>query len=268
MPILIYHDRDGQYQEHFFQDSIRIGSDPTNDLVLPAEAGVAPHHTVITRTTLNRLHILVDMAGQRTRVNGRSVVSFQVLNQRDEIQLGSCSLKMWEMRMKRLVAGDPAVGQECKTCKGVFAPEDEVILCPRCSKPTHRTCGFFMDKCPTYLCEYPMQTRIMEVLAPWVLFERYEAKERDIIEMKEDYVITLRRGGMRCPAGNRRDLVPFQPGEYLAYCPATSCRTPFHLPCWLMLQSCPRCQYDVQHLITHVFSSSGHQAEEGSIDVL
>jgi hypothetical protein len=95
----------------------------------------------------------------------------------------------------------------------------------------------------------------MDALSSAVTFERYEAKERDIIDVRADSTIIVRRSGVRCPANNRKDVVPFQPGEFVAYCPSPSCRTPFHLECWLMLQTCPRCQYDVQGLIERTFSS-------------
>jgi hypothetical protein len=255
MPVLIYYDNDGQYQEQSFRDNIRIGSDSTNDLVLPAELGVAPLHAVIMRTVMNRQHVLVDLVGQQTRINGQRVVSLQVLHQRDEIQLGQTTLKMWELRIKRLSAEDSAIGRLCEMCKEEFALGDEVFFCPRCAMPTHRACWFSVDKCPTFTCEYPAQARVMDALSSRVTFARYEAREHDVIEVREDHTITLRRSGVHCPANNRTDLVPFQPGEFIAYCPSPSCRTLFHLACWLTLKTCPRCQYNVQELIDQVFSS-------------
>lgn len=257
MPILIYHDSQRQYQERTFWESIRIGSDPTNDLVLPSEAGVAPQHAVIMRTAVRPLHVLVDLTGRDTRVNGRRVVSLQVLHQRDEIQLGQFVLKMWELRINQVGEGDPSLGKTCKVCMGRFVAGDQIILCPQCKTPTHRTCSFSVNKCPGYLCEYPMQERIMDALAPWVAFSRYEVEKADIIEVRGDYTITMRHSGLHCPAKTRRDLVPFQPGEWVAVCPSAACQAAFHLECWLMLKACPRCQYDIQRLVDRAFSRGG-----------
>lgn len=256
MPVLIYYDRKNHYQERPFADNLRIGSDEANDLVLPSELAVAPHHAVIMRSVVGRLPIIVNLAGQQTRVNGRPVVSLQVLHQRDEIQLGNLSLKMWELRITVLQAGDPVIKQLCLICRRKFLAGDDVFFCPRCATPCHRDCWFATRNCPSYTCEYPVQSRIVDALSPWVTFEDYKASESDVIEVRGDQTIILRRAGISCHANTRRDLVPFQPGERIAYCPSASCRAPFHLQCWLALKACPDCQYDVQQLLSQVFFPS------------
>src|SRR5262249_1644213 len=146
----------GQEQEKSFEDSIRIGSDPKNDLVLQAEAGILPEHAVIIRSTVNRLHMLINLSGSRTRVNGREVVSVKVLRQRDELQLGQVRLKLWELRLTPLSQGDRSVGSECVICREAFKERDEVFFCPRCAMPHHRDCWFSIITCGNYTCEYPV----------------------------------------------------------------------------------------------------------------
>lgn len=263
MPALIYHDSIGQYHDWPFMDKIRIGSDPTrNDLVLPEKSGIMPEHVVIIHSAVNRLHTLINLAGRHTRVNGRPVVSIHVLRQRDELQLGQMRLKLWELRITRLSQADYSVGKTCLICTRGFLVGDEVFLCPRCGMSHHRDCWFSVRNCANFTCEYPVQARVMDALSPWVSFERYEDSASDVIEVRVDRTIIIRRGLMTCHANTRVDQVPFQPGELIAYCPSPSCRDPFHLQCWLMLPMCPRCKYNVRHLIDQVFSSGEDNIRE------
>ncbi len=259
MPSLIYQDSNGQEQEKSFKESLHIGSDPKNDLVLPLEAGVLPEHAVIIRSVVNRLHLLINLLGSHTRVNGREVISVQVLRQRDELELGQLRLKLWELR---LAQWGRAVGRtSCPVCTEAFKPGDEVFFCPRCETPHHRDCWFSLITCGNYTCEYPVQTRVMDALSPWVKFERYQENGTDIIEIKAGTVV-IRRGQVTCQANNIGDQVAFQPGDVVAYCPDPSCKSPFHMTCWLMLPACTQCQYNNQELIDQVFSS-GHEKEAG-----
>ncbi len=259
MPILIYQDSNGQEHEKFFVESIHIGSDPKNDLVLPSEAGILSEHAVIIRSVVNRLHLLINMAGSQTRVNGREVISVQVLRQRDELKLGQLRLKLWELRLAHLSQRDRAVGRiSCPVCTELFKPGDEVFFCPRCETPHHRDCWFSLITCGNYTCEYPVQARVMDALSPWVKFERYQEKSTEIIEVKAGTVV-IRQGQMTCQANNIADQVAFQRGDIVAYCPEPSCQSPFHMTCWLMLPSCTQCHYNNQELIDQVFSSGSER---------
>jgi Zn finger protein HypA/HybF involved in hydrogenase expression len=57
-----------------------------------------------------------------------------------------------------------------------------------------------------------------------------------------------------CRAGSERDQGTFKQQDYVAYCP--DCQTPFHAECWLALEQCPVCQYDVAGLIRRVLDPS------------
>lgn len=265
MPVLIYQDSNGREQEKLFLDSIRIGSESKNDLVLPSEAGVLPEHAVIIRSVVNRLHMLVNMPGSQTRVNGKEVISIQVLRQRDELQLGQLRLKLWELRLASLSQRDRSVGRiSCPICTETFKAGDVVFFCPRCETPHHRDCWFSLITCGNYTCEYPVQAQVMDALSPWVKFEHYQDRGTDIIEVKADRTVVIRSGQMMCQANNIADQVAFQPGDVIAYCPSPSCQSPFHLECWLMLPACTQCQYDNQELIDQVFSS-GHDGDDGDV---
>src|SRR5438067_2069835 len=119
MPLLIFQDDKGNYQEQELTEKTEIasiGSGPTNDIVLPASLDVASKHAVVLRSAVNQLLVLVNLAGRQTRVNGRQVVSIKVLRQKDEIQLGQACLTMWEIRITALLEGSRYIKQICQVC--------------------------------------------------------------------------------------------------------------------------------------------------------
>jgi Zn finger protein HypA/HybF involved in hydrogenase expression len=91
----------------------------------------------------------------------------------------------------------------------------------------------------------------MDALSPWVAFERHLEEDSPLLERKKEERII--RPGTVCHAGTPRDRAPFQARQKVAYCP--SCRTPYHLECWLQLDQCPVCQHKVRELIDRVFLS-------------
>ncbi len=248
MPILIYNNGEGQYQEQELSDQkdiIRIGSDPTlNDIVLPLSLGVAHRHAVVLRSAANKLPVLVNLAGESTYVNGRRVVTIQVLRQKDTLQLGQAQLMMWEVRITAARPGNRSVGQNCPVCLMRIQVGDEVIICPRCSTPSHRMCWFSLNRCARDACVYPIRDRVIEALSQWVTFELALDANSELI-----------RNHKKCQARTRVDQVTFQEGDYVTYCPSPSCRASFHLQCWLGLEHCtmPGCGYGIQQLIDKVF---------------
>lgn len=247
MPVLIYQDNQGQYKEQEIAGKMEvtsIGSDPgKNQIVFPSSLGVAPRHAVILRSAVNQLLVLVNLADQDTRVNGRQVVSIKVLRQKDQIQLGQAQLTIWEIRIIALKNQSSYINQPCQVCSRGVQVNDEVIICPRCSSPFHRLCWFSLTNCAKYACNYPVKERTLEALSSRVKFE--------------EVGIDLLRKGQTCHARARGDQIPFQPKDPIAYCPSSSCRATYHVQCWLNLERCtqPNCGFDYRQLMTDVFST-------------
>lgn len=258
MPYLIYHDHEGQYREQEIAGSmaeIHIGSDPVNNtIILPADAGVAPRHAVILRSALNQLSLLVDLAGEKTYVNGQEVVSIKVLRQKDRIQLGQVNLIVWEIRITALRENSPYINRSCLFCTRGLQVNDEVVICPRCETPFHRLCWFSLPNCAKDTCNYPVRDNILDSLRGRVKYE--EAN------------VELFKAGQMCSAREPGDQIPFQLGEMVVYCPSTSCRATYHLRCWLELEHCkePACNFDYRQLLTEVFtvaeSSDSHSGRD------
>ena len=252
MPVLIYQDSENHYKEWSFSDKIRIGSDPArNDLVLPTTAGVAPQHAVIINSMLNRMRVLVDLAGQNTRVNDRPIVSIQVLHQRDVLELGKIRLTMWEIRITSISQKDPSVGKPCLVCRRPFEVGKEVITCPRCFSLYHRECWFAINPCANYTCGYPVLESIMDALSASVTFERDLAENSELVELRRSGQVIKK--GKTCQARTREDQIPFQVGNDVAYCPSPACRATFHPACWLNLERCTRCDYNIRQLLDETF---------------
>ena len=254
MPILLYHNSEGSPKEFVFSEEVVIGSDAERcAIVLPGEAGVAPQHTVIIRSALTRAPVLVNLAGQNTWVNERPVVGIQVLRQRDVIRLAEIRLSLWEVRITCLEFGNRSIGKECLVCTNTFEVGEKVIHCPHCGAPSHRDCWLSVKKCPNYICGYNSLASTINVLSTLVPFEFKLREYSPLVEIKgEDN--HLKQEGRKCAAGMRRDRVAFQTGNNVAYCPAPDCRTPYHLDCWLMLDECVVCGYNVRQIIDQAFS--------------
>jgi uncharacterized C2H2 Zn-finger protein len=251
MTVLTYQDAEGRHREYEFCQEVRIGSDLSrNEVVLPAALGVMREHAVITRSALNHLPVLVDLADGGTRVNDRRAVNVQVLRHGDELQLGQARLTLWEVRISRLKSGAHMVGRECPVCSDSFRAGDEVIACPRCPTVYHRDCWFSISICAYSGCEYPIHETVMDALSTWISFDRQLEEGSSLVESR-DKENKLVRKGVSCRAGQRRDQVPFQMGQKVARCP--SCETPFHLECWLGMDHCPVCSYNVRDLVNRVF---------------
>jgi hypothetical protein len=266
MPILLYHNSEGPQKEFSFKEEISIGSDAERcGIVLPGDSGIAPWHAVIIRSALTRAPVLINLAGQNTWVNERPVIGVQVLRQRDVIRLAQIRLSLWEVRITRLELGNRFIGKECLVCQDIFKAGEKVIHCPHCDTPSHRDCWFAVKKCPNYTCGYHSQASTINVLSTSVQFEFKLQEDSPLVEIKgEDNL--LKQEGRKCAAGTRRDKVAFQTGNNVAYCPAADCRTPYHLECWLMLDTCVACGYDVRQIIDQVFSVNlvGDQKEENT----
>lgn len=252
MAILLYQLPGGPPLEHEFRGDLRLGADQRNQLVLPGELGVAPEHALITRSALNRVPVLIDLAGADTWVEGRRVIDLQVLRHGAGIRLGGVALTMLELRIIRLRGGDRAAGRSCAVCLEKQRPGDDVVICPHCGTMTCRDCWAYTTICPNYICGYPMHTTVMDALADEVRFERDIAEDSQLVE-RFNRRGTMINQGARCQADQPRDVVTFQAHERAAYCP--KCETPFHLECWLHLERCPVCRFDVRALIDRVFLS-------------
>jgi len=250
MSILLYND--GKARTHEFSDKVQIGSDTSSDVVLSVQKGIVPKHTVILRSKVNRLPLLIDFSGGQSRVNHQIVPRLRILRQGDELQLGNIQLTFWEVRIQTLLAGEPTIGRMCQVCTDDFRLNDEVIICPRCNTPHHRDCWFSIHLCATYGCEYPNHGTVMDALTPFVVFERELDENSELVPAKEQNGKPARSGTL-CKAGNPRDKVPFQEKHQVAYCPR--CKTPYHLTCFLILRYCSVCDYDVRSLLNRVFLS-------------
>jgi len=224
-------------QVHEFRGDLQVGTTGENRFRLPRDLLVAPHHVVISRSSFFQVPVLIDLAGDeaRTLVNGRRVVRLKTLRHRDRIELGKAHLEFWELVVRQVSSGSPLIGQRCLVCYASLQPGDRVITCPRCRSPHHQDCWFNLSLCSYYGCGYPVQQTMRRVLAPKVHFERLE-EESEPVETKK-----------MCQAGNPRDQAPFKAHEWVAYCP--DCGTLFHTECWLTLQQCPVCGYDIAGLI-------------------
>jgi hypothetical protein len=247
MPLLIYKDNTGHNQEWELsnkKDLLSIGTHSTNDIILSATLGVASKHAVVLRSAVNYLPVLVNLAGQNTRVNNRSVVDIRVLRQKDILQLGLARLTMWEIRISVVHTGQRVVGQICQVCLMRIQPGDEVVICPRCSTSSHRLCWFTLPSCAKYACNYPIRDTVKKALSDAVTFEHLDGFSELIRQHK------------KCQALSRGDQVAFQENEDIAYCPA--CQAPYHTECWLNLEKCtvPGCGYEIQGLLERVFSAN------------
>ena len=258
MVVLLYQDQQDIYQEFEIAERMNmthIGSDPRgNDLVLPVEAGVRAKHAVILRSKVNRLLILVNLAGADTQVNGQRVLSLKVLRQKDVIQLGQVALMIWEIRITQLAGNSPYLQQHCLYCTQHFQQGNEVIICPRCSSIFHLPCWLSLTNCARDACNYPVRERVLQVLAPFVKFEEVSPE--------------LLRNRAGCHARTRVDQIPFQPYDQIAYCPSPTCRAIYHLQCWLALEQCTQteCGFDNLELLTRVFSTAdGAKLQRGSM---
>lgn len=251
MPLLTYTDAQGVYHNVRFaeREEIRIGADETwSSVALPPALDVAPFHAVIARSALNRLLMVVDLAGHNTWVNHHPVVKIRVLRQGDQLQLGRCEMTVWEVQISRLEPGDPAVGQKCPVSRRVLKVGDEVIACPGCGAVHERDAWFLIERCAAG-CGYPNREVIMDTLPAWVLVERHLDQDSKLVERIDNGKVM--QNGQFCQAGQSRDQVPFQKGQNAIYCP--SCQTPFHLECFVTLPVCPVCQYDIAGLINRSF---------------
>lgn len=259
MAILVYRDATGALSKHEFRGDLRIGADSRNQLVLPAGLGVAPEHALMTRSALNRVPVLIDLAAGQTWVEGRPVVGLQVLRHGAHIRLGAVELTLLELRIVRLRPGERAIGRACQICKDSLCAGDEVVSCPYCRILIHRSCWADASLCPNYNCSYSMHSAVMDALADQVHFERDIAEDSRLVE-RFNRRGTLVNQGTFCQAGEPRDQVTFQPHERAAFCPR--CDTAFHLECWLRLEQCPVCRFDVWGLIDRAFRSPESEAED------
>ncbi len=262
MAILRYQDEHQQYREREFKRTIHIGSDRQmmqglagELVVLPAELGVAPHHAtvVFSKTQYYGLFVLVDVAGQPLRVNGRQVISIQILKHNDLIQPGRANLMFYELYITRLAAKDDE--KHCVLCTDTLSAGREVIFCPHCGLPYCRPCGLTTaEHCGNASCGYPIQQRVMDTISPWATIERNLAYTSDMV-----------LHNVRCDANNRFDVVPFQAGDHVITCPTPSCRYNFHLMCWLSLEECtnPKCRFKIHAWLDRVFSTRTEMTAEG-----
>src|ERR1041385_8078718 len=114
MANIIFLDRDRKQKTVRLRDSVRIGSDAgRNQIVLPAEWGVAPEHVVMTRSAANKLPVLIDLTGSEVTVNRVPVLSLQVLGHGDQIGIGQARLTLAEVLKSVVEPGTTGVGKEC-----------------------------------------------------------------------------------------------------------------------------------------------------------
>jgi|GEM_PF-3281382 len=232
----------GTAQAKEFEGNIRIGTAAENELKLPEGLGVAPYHAVISRSELYGVSVLLDVADEAasTRVNGYPVVQLSSLRHRDRLEFGQAQVEFWEMTVQRLQPNSHLVGKRCLVCYENFAPDEDILICPRCQAPHHKDCWFQISTCSRYGCGYPVQKSLQRSLATYMRFEELDEKS-DAVKQKQ-----------LCLAGNPRDRSPFKAGDEIARCP--NCDTPFHIPCFFGLQHCSNCGYDVASLMRSVFA--------------
>jgi len=224
---------------------IRIGTESGwSDLLLPEGAGIAPRHAVIERAALNRLLMVIDLHGAAVAVNDHPVTQLRVLRQGDVLRVGECALVVWEVQIRALEPGDPAVGRRCPVSRRELVPGDEIIACPGCGTVHLRDAWMMIEHCAAG-CGYPNRLVVMETLSREVQLARSLDEDSDLVETRQqDRVI---QGGKHCQAGFARDHVPFQKGQNVAFCPG--CATPFHLECFLTMPECPVCKFDSRGLV-------------------
>jgi len=250
MAVLLYQNEAGEACGlEFHQQEVCVGCVPYgNQLVLPAEWSVSAHHAVILRSASNGLPVVADLAGHGVSVNGRRVVSLKVLRHGDTLAIGAARLRLREMEIKRLpLEWDFVLRRtKCPVCVEEVEAGHEVVSCPRCQTIHHRDCWFAIEACSTYGCEYRVMETVMDALAGRVKFDRSLEKETELVQLSR-----------LCPAKSARDVIAFQEGDTVAYCPQATCRTPLHLTCWLEAARCPRCAYPIRQLLDEVFTVEG-----------
>ena len=249
MAILIFRTSDGSILERDFTAELGIGTASENEFRLPLGLKVASRHAMIARSTFFQVPVLVDLAGEaaRTRVNGRRVVQLKTLRHKDVLEVGQARLEFWEVMIRNVIPGSSLIGQRCLVCFDSIRSGDQTVACPRCQSPYHKGCWFYLSTCAYYGCGYPVQETLRRVLAPWMRFEKVEEES------------ALVRDKTICRAGNERDQGAFKQQDYVAYCP--ECQTPFHAECWLALERCTVCQYDVDSLIRRVLDPGASAIE-------
>ena len=223
-----------------FTKELRIGSDrERNQLVLPAAAGVAAEHAIITRAVVGKLPVLVDLAGHSLRVNRQTVVSLKVLHHGDKIQVGNAQLELREMQIRIMTN---ASYSRCPVCTNSFELGAEIVCCPNCQAQHHKVCWFSVPRCSIFACQYPIHETVIQALSPPCNF---------ITKLEKSSKLVLKQKA--CAASQQRDVVPFQENNDVAFCP--SCEAALHLECWLNIQKCPSCRYDIKKLIDNVFDA-------------
>jgi hypothetical protein len=93
-----------------------------------------------------------------------------------------------------------------------------------------------------YGCGYPIQESAVDTLADRVVFERHLGAQAVLVAERQ-----------QCRAGRRVDSVAFQVGQAVARCP--TCDVPFHLGCWLQLDTCPGCAHPTRAFIDRAFGA-------------
>ncbi len=255
MPLLSFEDAHGDTHRISFAEmtDIHIGADAEwSDVQFSGDFGVAPRHAIITRSALNRLLMIVDLSERQTWVNQHPVIDLRILRQGDIVRVGQGAFTVWEVQIQQLAEGDAAIGQKCPVSRRIFQAGDEVIGCPGCGTMHERDAWFLVQHCAAG-CGYPNREVIMDTLPAGVLLERSIDRDSRLVERIENGR-TIQEG-QRCGAGQARDQVPFQEGQNVVYCP--SCQTPFHLECFLTLETCPVCQYAVSELVNKTFMFGG-----------
>jgi ribosomal protein L37AE/L43A len=232
-----------------FERELRIGSDAGRDgLVLSEALGVAAEHAVITRAVIGKLLVLVDLTGVGLRVNRQRVTTLRVLHHGDIIEVGRVQLVLREIQIRRLAAAKGRY-KLCVPCSDDLRPGEEVVFCPNCAVPHHRHCWFSIPICSTDGCQYPIRETAIKALSPPCAF---------LVNLEQGAKLIAEK--RKCDAGTRLDVVAFQEGDDVALCP--SCEAPFHLRCWLGLERCTLCSYEVRALLDRVFDAES-SAETG-----
>jgi hypothetical protein len=242
MPVLVYDNGETPLdaQKHHGARVLHVGTAPDADLRIPSLPGAAPIDALIVQSQVYKVYVLVDSSGGGSaRVNGRPVVRLKALRHRDRIDLGHFHLTYWELIVRKVAHGSKLAGNVCQVCFDAIAVGEEAVRCPWCDSPHHRACWFYLQNCSLEACGYPVQQTMCQILSPPARFEEV-AETSPIVREKKT-----------CPAGERRDMAPFRPGDHVAYCP--TCETLFHTECWLALSRCPKCSYDIAALIDRVF---------------
>lgn len=241
MSAINYRFNNGPLNKVEFTRELRIGADNNlNHLVLPASAGVASQHAIITRAVVGKLPVLVSLAGSGLRVNRRTVVSLRVLHHGDRIEVGSAELQLREIQIKRMAEGAHGM---CPVCADALKVNDEIVRCPNCERTHHRGCWFNEEHCSTPGCQYPIHQTVIQALSPPVNFiTKLERSHKLVTNQKV------------CLSNPQSDLgMPFQQNEDVAFCP--KCEGALHLRCWLASTKCPGCLYDIKHLMDTVFEA-------------